>query len=121
MAPPLVQEAESGARQRADRVHWLALLRAPWCGLTLADLHALIGLDSHRSVMNLLSDEAVLARLSADGQQRARHVCEVMQSATTCTHRRKRRVTWCVQKRQKSTLLFNLVSTDVLRNSPSFA
>lgn len=67
--------------QRADRVHWLALLRAPWCGLTLADLHALIGLDSHRSVMHLLSEEAVLARLSADGQQRARHVYQVMQSA----------------------------------------
>jgi ATP-dependent helicase/nuclease subunit A len=67
--------------QRADRVHWLALLRAPWCGLTLADLHALIGLDGHRSVMHLLSDEAVLARLSADGQQRARHVYQVMQSA----------------------------------------
>ncbi|MGP1717752.1 MAG: UvrD-helicase domain-containing protein [Methylophilus sp.] len=67
--------------QRADRVHWLALLRAPWCGLTLADLHALIGQDSHRSVMHLLSDEAVLARLSDDGQQRARHLREVMHSA----------------------------------------
>jgi ATP-dependent exoDNAse (exonuclease V) beta subunit len=67
--------------QRADRVHWLALLRAPWCGLTLADMHALIGQDSQRSVMHLLNDAAVLARLSEDGRQRARHVQEVMQSA----------------------------------------
>lgn len=67
--------------QRADRVHWLALLRAPWCGLTLADMHALIGQDSQRSVLSLLGDEAVLARLSQDGQARARHVHDVMQAA----------------------------------------
>jgi ATP-dependent helicase/nuclease subunit A len=67
--------------QRADRVHWLALLRAPWCGLTLADMHALIGQDSQRSVMSLLSDDNILAKLSEDGQNRARHVYEVMQSA----------------------------------------
>lgn len=67
--------------QRADRVHWLALLRAPWCGLTLADMHALIGQDGQRSVLSLLADEAILARLSADGQARARHVYAVMHSA----------------------------------------
>ena len=67
--------------QRADRVHWLALLRAPWCGLTLADMHALIGQDGQRSVLSLLGDETTLARLSADGQARARHVHDVMQSA----------------------------------------
>ncbi|SDK37979.1 ATP-dependent exoDNAse (exonuclease V) beta subunit (contains helicase and exonuclease domains) [Methylophilus rhizosphaerae] len=67
--------------QRADRVHWLALLRAPWCGLTLADMHALIGQDGQRSVLSLLGDEKILARLSADGQARALHVRDVMQNA----------------------------------------
>lgn len=67
--------------QRADKVHWLAVLRAPWCGLTLADLHALVEQDSPFSVLQCLQDETVLARLSADGQQRARHVCAVMLSA----------------------------------------
>lgn len=67
--------------QRADRVHWLALLRAPWCGLTLADLHALIGQDGQRSILSLLADETIVARLSVDGQARARHVYDVMQSA----------------------------------------
>lgn len=67
--------------QRADRVHWLALLRAPWCGLTLADLHQLIGADSNSTVLSLMQDEHRIAHLSADGQTRLRHVRAVMQQA----------------------------------------
>lgn len=66
---------------RADRVHWLALLRAPWCGLTLADLHALAADDKQSTIWQLMQDEARVARLSADGQARLRHVRAIVAQA----------------------------------------
>lgn len=54
-----------------DRLAWLTVLRAPWCGLTLTDLHALGGLDLGLLVCTCLLDQERLARLSADGQKRA--------------------------------------------------
>jgi ATP-dependent exoDNAse (exonuclease V) beta subunit len=66
---------------RADRVHWLALLRAPWCGLTLADLHALAADDRKQTIWQLMQDDARLTRLSDDDQQRLRHVRSVLQLA----------------------------------------
>ncbi len=66
---------------RADRVHWLALLRAPWCGLRLADLHQLAADDKQSTIWQLMQDEARIGRLSDDGQQRLRHARSVLGEA----------------------------------------
>ncbi len=63
----------------ADRVGWLALLRGPWCGLTLADLHALCGDDRDSTVAGLYA--AGRERLSADGRQRAERVMATLVAA----------------------------------------
>ena len=66
---------------RADRVQWLALLRAPWCGLKLADLHGLAADDKKQTIWQLMQSESRFARLSADGQQRLRHLRDVLGQA----------------------------------------
>ena len=66
---------------RGDRVHWLAILRAPWCGLTLADLHALAADDHQSTIWSLLRKPERLARLSADGQRRLAPLIATLQQA----------------------------------------
>jgi len=53
-----------------DRTAWLALLRAPWCGLTLVDLELLTGSDWKATVWEQMANEDLLGKLSADGQLR---------------------------------------------------
>ena len=76
---------------RGDRLHWLAILRAPWCGLTLADLHALAGDDHGATIWSLLNDESRSVRLSSDGQWRLAHLREVMAEALAGQGRQSRR------------------------------
>ncbi len=73
---PVVQDLLALTRALAhpgDRTAWLAVLRAPWCGLTLADLHALSS-DKSISLWDALHDDALLSVLSADGRARALHL-----------------------------------------------
>ncbi len=106
---PVVQDLLALTRalaHPADRLAWLALLRAPWCGLTLEDIHAVISahIDSvpndtdeayvvdrevvdrevkgargnSRTAWELLNDDARMARLSIDGRTRLLRVREVL-------------------------------------------
>ncbi len=52
----------------ADRLAWLSVLRAPYCGLSLADLLLLVDGDKDSSVLSLIRQR--LASLSTDGQAR---------------------------------------------------
>jgi ATP-dependent exoDNAse (exonuclease V) beta subunit len=69
----------------ADRVAALAILRAPWCGLSLADLHALTGADDPslktHSIARLMEDRGHL--LPDDSCQRMTRVWSVLQAATS--------------------------------------
>ena len=65
----------------ADRPSWLAILRAPWCGLTLADLHAIAGGDFSSAVWDLIKDDLSLASMSPDGRLRLERIKPVLADA----------------------------------------
>ncbi|MGH6611585.1 MAG: UvrD-helicase domain-containing protein, partial [Burkholderiaceae bacterium] len=65
----------------ADKVAWLAVLRAPWCGLTLADLSALAEGAANATIWQLVRDLSRRSQISADGQQRLAHVESVLTRA----------------------------------------
>lgn len=65
----------------ADRVAWLAVLRAPWCGLTLADLSALAEGTGDATIWHLMNDSSQIARLSSDGRQRLERIAGVLARA----------------------------------------
>ncbi len=62
----------------ADRLSWLALLRAPWCGLVLEDLERLVGADHITPVWELLCDSALCSTLSGDGRERLGRLRDVL-------------------------------------------
>ena len=81
---PVVQDLLALTRalsHPADRLAWLAALRAPWCGLTLADLERLAGGGAKRTVWELIDDDARVAALSADGRARLERTRAVLRDS----------------------------------------
>ena len=67
-----------------DRTAWLALLRAPWVGLTLADLLRVA--RARPVIWEALLDDAVLSELSPDGRERCRRVRDTLEAAFLNRH-----------------------------------
>ncbi|HXZ95497.1 MAG TPA: UvrD-helicase domain-containing protein, partial [Burkholderiales bacterium] len=81
---PIVQDLLALTRalvHPADRIAWLAVLRAPWCGMRLADLDALAGHDHDRTIWDLMNDGVAQSRLSQDGRARLTRVREALGAA----------------------------------------
>ncbi len=61
-----------------DKLSWLNILRAPWCGLLLADL-LLISSNEYLTIWQALNSNELLTRLSLDGKNRAASFCTILQ------------------------------------------
>ncbi len=81
---PAVQDLMSLTRallDPLDRSAWLAVLRAPWCGLRLAALSALLEAAPQSTLAELLGDEGRTRSLSDDDRARLGHVEAVLAAA----------------------------------------
>lgn len=64
-----------------DRVAWLSALRAPWCALTVGDLHRIASGDKTAPVLSLIEDSSRLSSLSEDGRLRLERFTGILKKA----------------------------------------
>jgi ATP-dependent helicase/nuclease subunit A len=62
----------------ADRTAWLAILRAPWCGLTLKEISQIAGVDRRATVWERLCDPKVQDSLAPAARQRVRRLQQAL-------------------------------------------
>jgi ATP-dependent helicase/nuclease subunit A len=79
-----------------DRVAWLSVLRAPWCGLTLTDLHRLCGSDDDNfrraPLFELLATRISL--LSEEGRTRATRTFTVLRHSLAVRYQESSFAAW---------------------------
>ena len=81
---PIVLDLLSLARalsHPADRVAWLAVLRAPWCGMTLQELHSLTGHDLEAPVLAALRNPELCQRVNGDSGRRLEQVTGILEQS----------------------------------------
>lgn len=83
-ALPAIEDLLSLTRaicNQADRLAWMSILRAPWCGLTINDLHAVSMHAGDNSIWRALTDVASIYELSSDGAARLQGMLPVLHYA----------------------------------------
>lgn len=65
----------------ADKIAWLSVLRAPWCGLSLADLYIISNNSPYTIICEQLNSDAIIKQLSLDGQQRLARLWPILKSS----------------------------------------
>ena len=65
----------------SDRIHWLAILRAPWCGVMLNDLALLFQNDHNSTVWEIIQDENKMNEISSDGRKRIQRLIDILKNA----------------------------------------
>jgi ATP-dependent exoDNAse (exonuclease V) beta subunit len=81
---PVVRDLTALARaldHLGDRTAWLAVLRAPWCGLTLLELTALLDRSTHSTVWEIVNDASRVDLLDAAARLRLLRAREVLAHA----------------------------------------
>ena len=62
-----------------DRIAWFSLLRAPWCGLTLHDLHAVsFYASNNKPLWTALQNAAEITSLTYDGKNRIHRILSTL-------------------------------------------
>ncbi len=70
----------------SHRLAWLSVLRSPWCGLSLSDLHHIAQFKPKESIPYALSAPDCIQGLSPSGKQRMLFVGGVLQKALETRH-----------------------------------
>jgi len=80
---PAIQDLQAltlALQHFANRLAWLSILRTPWCGLSLQDLHQIALAGDDITIWQAINRQDVIITLSHDGRQRLQQFLQVMSS-----------------------------------------